>query len=74
MHSLGTFGARISHGQTQTHKIHHELDLGEANTFPLIVYFVPGRRTNTQMSFCPETPKWEFQNSQSWDYRNFGAS
>jgi hypothetical protein len=31
--------------------------LGEATTFPLIVYFVLGHGTNTQMSFCPWTPK-----------------
>jgi len=49
--------------QTRTHKTHHSLehslDLREAATFPLIVYFVPGHGTSTQMSFCPETPKWE---------------
>jgi len=42
--------------QTQIHKTHHGLDLGEAITFPLIVYFVPGYGTSTQMSFCFETP------------------
>ncbi len=47
---------RTHHGQTQTYKTHHNPDLGEATTFPLIIYFVPGHRTNTQMSFCPETP------------------
>jgi hypothetical protein len=33
------------------------LGLGEATTFPLIVFFVLGHKANTQMSFCPETPK-----------------
>jgi hypothetical protein len=56
MHSWNLFGAWTSHGQTQIHKIHHDLDLGEATTFPLIVYYVFGHRTNTQMSFCPGTP------------------
>jgi hypothetical protein len=56
--SLIAFGARTSHGQTWIHKTHHGLDLGEATTFPLIVYFVPSHRTSTQMSFCPKTPKW----------------
>jgi hypothetical protein len=28
---------------------------------------------NTQMSFCPETPKLESRNSPNWDFRNFGA-
>ncbi len=33
-------GARTNHGQTRTHKTHHNSELGEATTFPLIVYFV----------------------------------
>jgi hypothetical protein len=57
--NLKHFGARTSHKQTQTYKIHHGPDLGEATTFPLIVFFVPGHRASTQMSFCPRTPKWE---------------
>jgi hypothetical protein len=57
MHSWSTFGAKTSHEQTRTHKTHHDPDLGEATTFPLIVYFVLGHGTNTQMAFCPETPK-----------------
>jgi len=36
------FGARMSHGQTQTHKTPHNLDLGEATTFPLTILFVHG--------------------------------
>jgi hypothetical protein len=51
--------------QIQTHKIHHDLDLGEATTLPLIVYFVPLHEAHIQMTFCLETPKWESQNSQS---------
>jgi hypothetical protein len=57
--NLSAFGARANHGQTRTHKTHHGLHLKEATTFPLIVYYVPGHGTNTQMSFCPETPKWD---------------
>ncbi len=38
----------MSHGQTLTHKTHHHLDLGDATTFPLIIYFVLGHRTNTK--------------------------
>jgi hypothetical protein len=57
VHSLSTFGARTSHGQTRTHKIHHGLNLGEATTFPLIVFSMLGHKSNTQMSFCPKTPK-----------------
>jgi hypothetical protein len=42
----------MSHGQIRTHKTHHSPNLGEATTFPLIIYFVPGHGTSTQMSFC----------------------
>jgi hypothetical protein len=73
MCSLNAFGARMSHVQTWIHKIHHGLDLGEATTFPLIVYFVFDHGTNTQMAFCPKTPKWESWNSQSWDSYDFGG-
>jgi hypothetical protein len=60
MRNLNAFGARTHHGQTRIHKTHHDLDLGEASTFPLIVYFMPGHRTSTQMAFwfkSPEIPK-----------------
>jgi len=57
MCNLSTFGVRTSHGQIRTHKTHHGPNLGEATTFPLIVYFVPGHRANTQMTFCLEIPK-----------------
>jgi hypothetical protein len=56
VHSWNTFGVRMSHGQTRIHKTHHGLDLGEATTFLLIVYYVLGHRTSTQMSFCPGLP------------------
>jgi hypothetical protein len=55
--SLSTFGARTNHKQTRTHKTHHNLELGEATTFPFIVFFVPNHGANTQMSFCPVIPK-----------------
>jgi hypothetical protein len=38
-------------------KIHHGLDLGEATTFPLIVFSMPSHGANIEMSFCPKTPK-----------------
>jgi hypothetical protein len=44
MRSWSTFGAWMNHGQTWIHNIHHGLDLGEAITFPLIVFFVLGHR------------------------------
>jgi hypothetical protein len=56
------FGARTNHEQTQTHKTHHNPDLKEATTFPLIVYSMFGHGTSIQMSFCPGTPKLESQN------------
>jgi len=73
MHSWNTFGARTNHGQTQIHKTHHGPDLGEAATFPLIVYFVPLHEAHIQMAFCLGSPKWESRNSQNWDSRDFGA-
>jgi hypothetical protein len=57
MHIWSTFGAQINHAQTQTHKTHHDQDLGEATTFTLIIFFVLGHGSSTQMSFCPGTPK-----------------
>jgi hypothetical protein len=60
-------------GQTRTHKTHHGPNLGEATTFPFIIYFVPSHETSTQMPFCPRTPKWESRNSQSWDSYDFGG-
>jgi hypothetical protein len=56
MQSWSTFGAQTNHGQTQTHKTHHNPDLGEGTTFPLIVYSVLSHGTSTQMSFYPRTP------------------
>jgi hypothetical protein len=60
MHSWSTFGARMSHGHIETHKIHHDLDSREATTFPLIVFFVISHGAT---SFClknlgiPKFPK-----------------
>jgi hypothetical protein len=45
------FGAKTSHKETRIHKTHHGLDLGEAITFPLIIYFVVNHGTNIQMAF-----------------------
>jgi hypothetical protein len=73
MHSWNTFGARTSHGQIRIHKTHHSPNLGEAITFPLIVYYVPLHEAHIQMIFCPGTLKWESRNFQSWDSHNFGA-
>jgi hypothetical protein len=52
-----TFGAKKSHGQIRIHKTHHGPDLGEAITFPLIVYSAPLHEAHIQMAFCPESPE-----------------
>jgi hypothetical protein len=57
MHSWSTFGAQINNGRTWTNKIHHGLSLGQAITFPLIIFSVPSHEAYIQMSFCPRTPK-----------------
>jgi hypothetical protein len=51
------FDARKSHEHTWTHKNHHNLDLGETITFPLIVFSVISDGGYIHMSFCPGTPK-----------------
>jgi hypothetical protein len=74
MHNLITFGARKSHGQIWTQKTHHDPDLGEATTFPLMVYSVCLHEAHIQMAFCPRTPKWESRNSRNQDFRDFRVS
>jgi hypothetical protein len=66
MHGWSTFGAWMSHEHTLTHKthykhtwthkIHHGPNLGEATTFPLIVFSIIIHGGCIQMSFCPRTP------------------
>ncbi len=59
MHSLNTFGVRTSHGQPRTHKTHHNSDLWEIITSPLIVFYAALHGGHIQMAFCLGTPKWE---------------
>jgi hypothetical protein len=62
MHNLSFFGVRTNHGQTRTHKTqktHHNSNLGEATTFPFIVYYVVGHGISIQMAFFPGVPKLE---------------
>jgi len=47
----------MSHRHIRIHKIHHSLDLGEAITFPFIVFSMISHEGYTQMSFCLKTPK-----------------
>jgi hypothetical protein len=42
VHNWNTFGAWTNHKHTRTHKIHHGPSLGEASTFPLIVFSMLG--------------------------------
>jgi hypothetical protein len=56
MHSLSTFGVNTSHKQTRAHKTHHGLDLGEASTFPLIVYCVPLHKPTSKWHFVLGLP------------------
>jgi len=39
VHNWNTFGVRMNHGHTRIHKIHHNLNLQEAITFPIIIIF-----------------------------------
>jgi hypothetical protein len=57
MHGWNTFGARMSDGHTWTHKIHYSMDLGEAITFPLIIFFFINHGGCIQMSFWLRTLK-----------------
>ncbi len=52
--------------KTRIHKTHHGPDLGEATTFPLIVFSMPNHGTSTKCHFVsglpnenPEIPKIE---------------
>ncbi len=74
VHSWNTSDVGTSHEQTWIHKTHHGPNLGEATTFPLIVYFVLSHGTSTQMTFCPGTPKFsQFKFSRLWGPHNFAC-
>ncbi len=47
---------------TLTHKTHHGPDLGEATTFPHIVFSVPLHGDYIRMAHFPRTPKLESRN------------
>jgi hypothetical protein len=67
MHSWNIFGARTNHEHTQTHKTHHNPNLGEVTAFPLIIFSMINHKGYIQMSFCPDIPKSGSQNFQNWD-------
>ncbi len=57
----------MSHGQTWTHKTHHNPDLGEATTFPFIIYYVPLHEAHIQMTFCHGTLSHSIGNWVGWN-------
>jgi hypothetical protein len=59
MRSWSAFGAQIDHEHAQTHQTHNGLDLGEATTFPPIVFSIISHRGYTQMSFFSGFLNWE---------------
>jgi hypothetical protein len=62
-----------SHGLTQTHMTHHSPDLGEATTFPLIVFSAVLRRGYIQVVLYPGTPKLKSRNCPGWSPGTLGA-
>jgi hypothetical protein len=57
MRSWNTFGAQMNHGHTWIHKIRHDLNLKEATTFLLIIFFVISHMGCIQMPFRLGIPK-----------------
>jgi len=57
--------------QLWIHKTHHGPDLGEATTFPHIVFSKLLRGTYIRMTFCFGTPKEETRNYLDLDSRDF---
>jgi hypothetical protein len=56
VHNWNIFGAKTNHGHTWIHKIHRDLDLGEATTFPFIVFSVTTTGLHSNDIF-PRIPK-----------------
>jgi hypothetical protein len=73
VHSWNIFYARTNHEHTKTHKTHHNLNLDETPTFPLIIFSVIGHGGYTQMSFFPEFRNQESRNSRNWNSRHFAG-
>jgi hypothetical protein len=53
---------------------HHDPDLGEATTFPHIVFYAAFSGGYIQMALFPETPKEESRNCLELESSNFGGS
>jgi hypothetical protein len=63
VHSWNTFGAWTNHEQTRIHKNHHGPNLGEATTFPFIIFFVvwpQGQHPNVILSWDSSTLSHSF--------------
>jgi hypothetical protein len=58
---LHAFGVGTSHGLTQTHMTHHDLDSGEATTFPLIVFSAALCQGYSKWLFFPRLPSWSLE-------------
>jgi hypothetical protein len=56
MQNWNTFNAWMSQGHTWTHKIHHNPNLGEATTFPLILFSMISHKGYPNVIFS-KTPK-----------------
>jgi len=59
MSSWSTFGAWMNHMHTWTHKTHHDPDLGEATTFPFIVFSVINHGVTSKCHFVLGFSSWE---------------
>jgi hypothetical protein len=62
VHNSIYFGAWMNHGHTQTHKIHHNLNLGKATTFFYKLFFMIHHET---------TPKWHFSRNSKLGVSQF---
>jgi hypothetical protein len=54
MHNWNTLGAWMSHEHTQIHKTCHNSNLGEATTFPLIIFSMIGQKATPKCHFSQD--------------------
>jgi hypothetical protein len=66
-------GTWTNHGHTQIHNTHNDPNLGEATTFPLIVFIVINHRGCIQKSFFLGLPSWESQIFFNCNFWHFGG-
>jgi hypothetical protein len=67
------FDVGTSHGQPWTHLTHHGLNLGEATTFPHIVFSTSRGGGYIQMAHFLGIPKLESRNYPGWSPGTLGA-